>query len=212
MRRLKNGTRLPPGPNANVPEFSRKKSRFSGKNRLNRVRLTCCWSASTCAKSVRIRRVERQRRRQAVLSRPLRRRSPSAARASGSTAIPSPVRTSLDAGDHERLDVDIASLLDVSSPRSVPASETRVALKRMGIGAQLLCSFARRTALVMLKPHSCDGELVEAQRLERNLEFRDPSAGEPADFDVPHAIPVDVPGLRRRWMSGRRAWLRRDWS
>jgi hypothetical protein len=53
MRRLKNGTRLSSGPNANVPEFSRKKSRFSGKKRLNRVRFTCCWSASTCAKSVR---------------------------------------------------------------------------------------------------------------------------------------------------------------
>ena len=29
-------------PNPKVPWFSRKKSRFSGKNRLNRVRLTCC--------------------------------------------------------------------------------------------------------------------------------------------------------------------------
>ena len=50
IRRLKNGTRLDdvplklrlPAPNANVPEFSRKKSRFSGKNRLKRVRFTCC--------------------------------------------------------------------------------------------------------------------------------------------------------------------------
>jgi hypothetical protein len=39
-------------PNANVPWFSRKNSRFSGKNRLNRVRLICCSSASTWAKSV----------------------------------------------------------------------------------------------------------------------------------------------------------------
>jgi hypothetical protein len=35
-----------------MPEFSRKKSRFSGKNRLNRDRLICCSSASTCEKSV----------------------------------------------------------------------------------------------------------------------------------------------------------------
>ena len=41
-----------PEPNWNTPEFSRKKSRFSGKNRLKRVRLTCCSSASTCEKSV----------------------------------------------------------------------------------------------------------------------------------------------------------------
>src|ERR1051325_2718447 len=41
-----------PDPNWNTPEFSRKKSRFSGKNKLKRVRLTCCSSASTCEKSV----------------------------------------------------------------------------------------------------------------------------------------------------------------
>src|SRR5205085_4083272 len=39
-------------PKVNSPWFSRKKSRFSGKNRLKRVRFTCCSSASTCAKSV----------------------------------------------------------------------------------------------------------------------------------------------------------------
>ena len=38
-------------PKRNVPWFSRKNSRFSGKNRLKRVRLICCSSASTCAKS-----------------------------------------------------------------------------------------------------------------------------------------------------------------
>ena len=39
-------------PNWKMPEFSRKKSRFSGKSTLNRVRFTCCSSASTCEKSV----------------------------------------------------------------------------------------------------------------------------------------------------------------
>ncbi len=39
-------------PKAKVPWFSRKNSRFSGKKRLNRVRLICCSSASTWAKSV----------------------------------------------------------------------------------------------------------------------------------------------------------------
>ena len=38
-------------PKRNVPWFSRKNSRFSGKKRLKRVRLICCSSASTCAKS-----------------------------------------------------------------------------------------------------------------------------------------------------------------
>jgi hypothetical protein len=52
------------------------------------------------------------------------------------------------------------------SPRRVPASETRVALNRIGIGAQLLCSLARRTPLVMLNPHSCDGELVKRSVLK----------------------------------------------
>ena len=49
--RLKNGTRLlaldAGGPIWNAPWFSRKNSRFSGKNRLNRVRLICCASVST---------------------------------------------------------------------------------------------------------------------------------------------------------------------
>ena len=39
-------------PNPKIPCPSRKNSRFSGKKRLNRVRLICCVSASTCAKSV----------------------------------------------------------------------------------------------------------------------------------------------------------------
>ena len=46
----------PPAPGARpkskMPWLSRKNSRFSGKNRLNRVRLICCSSTSTCAKSV----------------------------------------------------------------------------------------------------------------------------------------------------------------
>src|ERR1044072_8886395 len=58
MRRLKNRTGtsllLPPRgpPKLNMPWPSRKKSRFSGNCRLKRVRLTCCRSSSTCAKSV----------------------------------------------------------------------------------------------------------------------------------------------------------------
>src|SRR5438105_618372 len=50
--------RLPPvatsvtDPTLKRPEFSTKNSRFSGKKRLNRVRFTCCSSASTCEKSV----------------------------------------------------------------------------------------------------------------------------------------------------------------
>lgn len=43
---------LPAFPKLKIPWFSRKNSRFSGKKRLNRVRLICCSSASTCAKSV----------------------------------------------------------------------------------------------------------------------------------------------------------------
>ena len=57
MVRLKNGTRLlallAGGPIWKAPWFSRKNSRFSGKNRLKRVRLICCASVSTCEKSVR---------------------------------------------------------------------------------------------------------------------------------------------------------------
>ncbi len=41
-----------PRAKSKMPRPSRKNSRFSGKNRLNRVRFTCCSSTSTCAKSV----------------------------------------------------------------------------------------------------------------------------------------------------------------
>jgi hypothetical protein len=59
MRRLKNRS-VCTGADVNeapVPivkrfEFSRKKSRFSGKKSPKRVRFTCCSSTSTCAKSV----------------------------------------------------------------------------------------------------------------------------------------------------------------
>ena len=58
MRRLKNSA-VSRGSNGRVrsptsksPAFSRKNSRFSGKNNSKRVRLTCCSSASTWAKSV----------------------------------------------------------------------------------------------------------------------------------------------------------------
>ena len=42
----------PPRAKSKMPRPSRKNSRFSGKNRLNRVRFTCCSSTSTWAKSV----------------------------------------------------------------------------------------------------------------------------------------------------------------
>src|SRR5262245_50654120 len=45
-------TPAPPCPISKTPRPVRKNSRFSGKNRLNRVRLICCSSTSTCAKSV----------------------------------------------------------------------------------------------------------------------------------------------------------------
>ena len=60
MRRLKNSSvwlgSLKAAPpllaTVKAPAFSRKKGRFSGKNRLNRSRFICCWSTSTWAKSV----------------------------------------------------------------------------------------------------------------------------------------------------------------
>ena len=58
MRRLKNSSVCPRFrpldwfATEKAPAFSRKNGRFSGKKRLNRSRLICCWSTSTCAKSV----------------------------------------------------------------------------------------------------------------------------------------------------------------
>ena len=52
IRREKNSSACCAAPNWKTDAFSRKNGRFSGKNRSNRVRLTCSSSASTCAKSV----------------------------------------------------------------------------------------------------------------------------------------------------------------
>ncbi len=52
MRRVKKRSTSWGAPNWKVCAFSRKNGRFSGKNRGNRVRLTCCSSDSTWAKSV----------------------------------------------------------------------------------------------------------------------------------------------------------------
>ena len=52
IRRLKNRSSSCPLPMVNSSEFSWKNGRFSGNRRLKRVRLICCVSTSTCAKSV----------------------------------------------------------------------------------------------------------------------------------------------------------------
>ena len=52
MRREKKRSTACGSPNWNVAAFSRKKLRFSGKNRSKRVRFTCSSSASTWEKSV----------------------------------------------------------------------------------------------------------------------------------------------------------------
>ena len=52
IRLEKNSSTSRGEPNSNVPAFSRKNGRFSGKNRSKRLRLICSSSTSTWAKSV----------------------------------------------------------------------------------------------------------------------------------------------------------------
>ena len=52
MRRVKTRSTSRDRPNRNICWFSRKSCRFSGKKSEKRVKLICCVSASSCAKSV----------------------------------------------------------------------------------------------------------------------------------------------------------------
>ena len=139
------GTRLT-SPKENVPEFSKKNSRCSGKKSGKRVRFTCSASASTCEKSV---RYVRSSVRFGVM--PYFRSSPasaSAPRRSSASVAPLPFAVSangftvrlLPAGRRPR-------------PFRVPALDIRKIRFRRSSGAQYVTSFLRRTRLKMFSPH-----------------------------------------------------------
>ena len=115
--RLKNGTRslvvltnavlaLVAPPIWNAPWFSRKNSRFSGKNRLKRVRFTCCVSTSTCEKSVR--HVPSSTRFDAEADLHVDAAVADASRCDAAT--------SRHLAEHERLHADVPPGLDVAQP------------------------------------------------------------------------------------------------
>ncbi len=116
-------------PNEKMPWFSRKKSRFSGKNRLKRVRFTCCSSASTCAKSVLHGEVGGQVLRDGVLRRRgPRRRSMSLTRDGFDDVVGRQIR------DRERLQLERARQV-----RHLESDERRVERRREVGAAQPEC-------------------------------------------------------------------------
>ena len=145
MRRLKNSSTSPGLPTVNSPAFSRKKGRFSGKNRLKRSRFTCWSSTSTCAKSVFT--------------------VPSRARLGVTVYFTSPP-TSPSRVPSTGLGPDASALASAYgmtfrlrstgtfTPESVPASDRRYRSYCRGIGAQYARSLRRRMFRWKFTPHT----------------------------------------------------------
>ena len=139
-----------------MPRPSRKNSRFSGKNRLNRVRFTCCSSTSTWAKSVfQVRSAVRFWVMPYFTSRPP---SPSRELTVGVDAARLVLMPPMPYGLISRL----ALPLGASSPTRVPASETRKMPPgpdpaEIGSAVMYAHSFLRRTLRRSWTPQTCDG-------------------------------------------------------
>ena len=200
IRRLKNRNGVSPLPaarpalarpaNANVPAPSRKKSRFSGKNRLKRVRFTCCSSTSTCAKSVfTVRSAVRFWVSPYLMSPPTR---PSASlgdrRPHG--------RVGGDAPEDVGLQLDDAGALGRLQPGERPG---RGHLEDAAKGGQCAGDVGQVRPLVLPAHHAAQvhaprliAARVVAQRLERDGHLDGPAALEVCGLHAPDGVPVGV--------------------
>ena len=128
-----------------MPEFSRKNSRFSGKNWLNCVRFTCCSSASAWAKSGLI---VRSAVRPWVI--PYLTSSPTSPVVVNWLPPVSRRERALVYGFTRRS----RAVPVCARPVSTPASDTRDRLNARGTGAQKSTSFRRRMCREKLIPQS----------------------------------------------------------
>ena len=176
--------------NANVPRFSRKKSRFSGKNKLNRVRFTCCSSTSTCAKSVlTVTSTVKFCVTPYLRSPPIR-------------FVTSFERRGVTVVSVARPDsaYGFSSIIRVPDgtcrPTSVAADDTfrmpRNVVSARGTCARYDHSFFQRTTRRRLMPHVCSRPGLIAERLERDGHLDGPSAVKLAGLERPDGVPIDV--------------------
>ncbi len=130
-----------------MPSFSRKKSRFSGKKRENRVRLICSSSTSTWEKSVRAVRSRTSRGVTAHFA--------SSPTSYSRTAPSGCCRPSSLEPEKNGLTCTLRPGSNAGRPSSVPASDIRKTRNCRGIAAQVAYSFRRRTCRLKLSPQAC---------------------------------------------------------
>ena len=135
---------------ANVPAPSRKKSRFSGKNRLKRVRFTCCSSTSTWAKSVlTVRSAVKFWVRPYLKSPPTR---PSKSRSDGGTTVRSVERPLRAYGFSSMVRLPTGASRPVRVPADDTLSRPRKVVNARGTCARYDHSFFQRTTRRRLMP------------------------------------------------------------
>ena len=153
MRRVKKRSTVrpnpPPPPTLNMPAFSRKKSRFSGKKSAKRVRLTCSSSTSTWAKSV-----FTVRSRLSPDATPYLTSMPYSLNPDGSRRPPT--RSCRPPASMYGVSRRSRPRLTAPMPVRVPAWLTRVSVYSFEIGAQKICSFLRRMLRMKLAPQICE--------------------------------------------------------
>ncbi len=152
MRRLKKSSayRLNgfADPTRNFPEFSRKKSRFSGKKRAKRVRFTCSSSTSACAKSVlTVRSRFKPEESPYFMSSPTSCCQSLLCSPDASVLLPPAVTNGVT--------LRSIPLLSSCIPSSTPALLTLVMVNSLDMGAQKACSFLPPMFRIMFMPHTC---------------------------------------------------------
>ena len=179
----------PPRAKSKMPRPSRKNSRFSGKNRLNRVRFTCCLVHLNLAKSVFQVRSAVRLRGDAVLDvHPV-----IAAAVVAARRVHREVGG--DPGNAVRLDLEVGAAVrhvETHQQRGVGQAEEAPATRRDRHRRDVRHLVLRRIVRRICTPHRWTGPRPVAQRPERNRHLHRPAALEPAGADVPHRVPVAV--------------------
>ena len=187
IRRLKNSSSSPGCPTENSPAFSRKNGRFSGKNRLNRSRLICWSSTSTCAKVGVVGQIESEARGHAVLQ-----VRPHVSEQRGFAVRVAP----------ERLAEHVGVQLEVPRRRSLHPLE--LAGQRQPVQVELAGQRRPVRLLVPMpdvalkvEPPRLHGARRVAQGPERNRELGGPADVGDLRGDLPDAVPVQVESTPR---------------
>ncbi len=177
-------------PKSKMPRPSRKKSRFSGNCRTNRVRLTCCSSTSTCAKSVfNVTSAVRFAVSPYFVSSPNWR---SGSLITAGVRILSVVTRPMPYGLSSRFLLAGGRSRPIERRRARHAENAVRSAGGRGHGGQVRPLVLAADRAPQLNAPFLVLARVVADRLERDRQFRGPPALEAAGSHLPDGIPVDV--------------------